>query len=416
MVRRRTSETTANESSSSLREHQHNVRQITNNTSLSCHNDHDDDAQQRPHPLTTQLPTRSLPPSLSVRSEHLDIELIKYLYRVYLNKKILRNEMRLKMKRQQQHDDSMMTPTPVKRTNLLLRVTYFDDFDLFSNNANANDDGNNINNINSSNNNATLAKTRTESKKASDPSNVLNTSSRISEHANKSCSANDLLFASPILSTNMRLASSSTVTGTTITTDNDMLAIGPATTTTTAAGHHHHNQDSCGSSQCSWKTQKSSIGSSSQDVFQSGSSHLAEDMLGGADDEDTDDVVPLTSSPEDDYEGADDDGDLIAMNKHRDHQCDDTIVPSGDSMCESTSYAVQQLDEDPPGDEEDADEITINNQLDQIDYFSADNDNPVDEITGTGADEEVGETDRIAAEIISKDEESLSRESVHSNK
>lgn len=85
-------------------------------------------------------------PSLNIHSEHLDIELIKYLYQVYFNKKILRHELTAKMKRQseqqplnqrqQSNKDCCGESTP-KRTpsSSLLRVTYFDDFDLFQTGA-----------------------------------------------------------------------------------------------------------------------------------------------------------------------------------------------------------------------------------------------------------------------------------------
>lgn len=83
--------------------------------------------------------------TLNIHSEHLDIELIKYLYRVYFNKKILRNELvaTTKMKRQSnqtatsspqdQHRYSKEAGecTPKRTASTLLRVTYFDDFDLF---------------------------------------------------------------------------------------------------------------------------------------------------------------------------------------------------------------------------------------------------------------------------------------------
>lgn len=55
---------------------------------------------------------------------------MKYLYRVYFNKKILRHEIAAKMKRQSEM--AQETTTTPKRTPSLLRVTYFDDFDLFA--------------------------------------------------------------------------------------------------------------------------------------------------------------------------------------------------------------------------------------------------------------------------------------------
>lgn len=96
---------------------------------------------------TTPLKTaKSRSPSLNIHSEHLDIELVKYLYQVYFHKKILRYELEArKMKRQseqsqatQQHQlsdendkkSNVGASTP-KRMPSLLRVTYFDDFDLF---------------------------------------------------------------------------------------------------------------------------------------------------------------------------------------------------------------------------------------------------------------------------------------------
>lgn len=89
-------------------------------------------------PKQRQQSKKSVKPSLNIHSEHLDIELIKYLYQVYFNKKILRHELTAKMKRQseqqQQHQPQQQQfcgeSTP-KRTPSLLRVTYFDDFDLF---------------------------------------------------------------------------------------------------------------------------------------------------------------------------------------------------------------------------------------------------------------------------------------------
>lgn len=72
-------------------------------------------------------------PSLSIHSEHLDVQLVKYLYQVYFNQKVLRHALAPDMKRQsdQAHsrrDGGESTP---KRAPSLLRVTYFDDFDLF---------------------------------------------------------------------------------------------------------------------------------------------------------------------------------------------------------------------------------------------------------------------------------------------
>lgn len=81
------------------------------------------------------------PQSLNIHSDQLDVELIKYLYRVYFNKKVLRHELAAKMKRQSttmssaavQHQarDKSCESTPKRVASTLLRVTYFDDFDLF---------------------------------------------------------------------------------------------------------------------------------------------------------------------------------------------------------------------------------------------------------------------------------------------
>lgn len=80
-------------------------------------------------------------PTLNIHSEHLDLELIKYLYQVYLHKKVLRNELSVKMKRQSNQTTTTTTSknpsqdsgecTPKRTASTLLRVTYFDDFDLF---------------------------------------------------------------------------------------------------------------------------------------------------------------------------------------------------------------------------------------------------------------------------------------------
>lgn len=87
-------------------------------------------------------------PTLNIHSEHLDVELIKYLYKVYFHKKILRNEIAMKRQanqtcsssspqdhQQQQHQQRFSKDsgecTPKRTASTLLRVTYFDDFDLF---------------------------------------------------------------------------------------------------------------------------------------------------------------------------------------------------------------------------------------------------------------------------------------------
>lgn len=98
------------------------------------------------HPKRKSTTTSSSVPTLNIHSEHLDVELIKYLYRVYFHKKVLRNELLAttgKMKRQS-NDTTATNPstqrdrhqesgecTPKRAASTLLRVTYFDDFDLF---------------------------------------------------------------------------------------------------------------------------------------------------------------------------------------------------------------------------------------------------------------------------------------------
>lgn len=100
-----------------------------------------------PKRKSTTTSSSSSVPTLNIHSEHLDVELIKYLYRVYFHKKVLRNELldtTGKMKRQS-NDTTATNPstqrdhhhqesgecTPKRAASTLLRVTYFDDFDLF---------------------------------------------------------------------------------------------------------------------------------------------------------------------------------------------------------------------------------------------------------------------------------------------
>lgn len=73
-----------------------------------------------------QQTSRRKTPVLNIRSEHLDVQLIKYLYKVYFNKKILRSEMRARMAQ-----ESGIKGQQMDTGNSLLRVTYFDDFYLF---------------------------------------------------------------------------------------------------------------------------------------------------------------------------------------------------------------------------------------------------------------------------------------------